>query len=1319
MAVKNAKTPKAVLNIIRPHLGKELAKAPSMSRYGHNLVGSRVLGARSYIKPEKGVAGGVTVYGDETRLGKLFRREAAEQTGGAVVLDTADPHTTIDNVLQLLDTLGAEQKEIDNVVEGLMLRGHTHGGVQQAVGRINTITKRRLVEIGYDADDVDVMMEPILSRQLIAHQYNTDVMGNPMARMDEGYWLVPDGQGGHTPVYKPNAAHEAQFSHRTMVLPSIREYRQVTSKARTFLEQNRIRRSSGEYVPIGFNQVEHEKNLMTYLRYRMDQGMSAWRNMALLRIGWPLRVLPDEAARIMASGYGSMFTDASHYVAAVIRGDMTGRTGDSITDWVGMHGGYGTGGFSRGVQPSVTGGTIPNAPRDIDEAVRLSNRQWVIEPLYLGDGSLNPAGVEGLVDNLITLHAAQSTTLIIDHGVDGALEILYPAGGGPSALLREIAKDAADDNLWASATKSRAAARKALEKAEAQIARFSGGDFYYKQLAPDGSSTGKWLNRKGQPVETYEMVEDGQGGMRQLTGPDLDGLLRAREIPGRSKARTVEAKRRMLMEADGNPWELTEMGPDASTFVTDLGSPRVHGFIARGEDPGQIIDVAPIVDGRTEGWVFHGSLDTDIDGNIVSGGLTHDLEQAVGHSWHWDDGTEGVVLAYRIEDLPEPIQQALARGDVSQYYGPGHEWIDISELDETLDVEEAAGRMLQGYLDGEEYRHLQPPVFSDETPRHTLELTTVEAEEALERGSLFAPETPRKMVEPSMSQRKLLNLRKQIPELYDETHALPDTAPRAVKGADPTKFGQETVNQLFWLLGGQPTQRFLRQPFFATRWTDEMARLYLWATPETRKGIRALAEQNGLAKQLDLYINRQLKNRGMKSVPERGTIRLTVDEADEMSRYVALDHVRELLYDLTKSNNFWDSMRLITPFGEAWWEVISRWANLFNPMGEIGGVVQGGQAIRNIRRPWQVGNASQEQGWFDEDEFGNEVWNVPLPWGDYEKGGMRMAAQLDPSSLFFVDPSNPRSSWAPSVGPVGQFPGAVIDPILPEPLRRISRGALYGKFQPPDTSSLGRTVSSLVPTVYRRIIEQLSDGEFRGELASTTHQVYNGLCGSGDPTYNCNTYAGSSAAAKEAKRVGGQLGWLRVLNAAVLPGQPQYRSQVDLLHGDTDQDRWDEILKSDDQEFWVNTGVLQEEYRVATDLFGNDNDAWSYIFNRYGVDALDFMPSTRQVIPTAMTEEAYNHVRNNPAITEWARFTQMAFAPAVGSDLYQTAFREALAAGRRERLSVDQMAELQSVAKGSLAMDRLEQMYEQAVAAIEANGELQGLPAAAHVPSVR
>jgi hypothetical protein len=212
-AVKNIDDPARVYKVLEPELGVRSPLAPKLP-FRYTSTGSKVLGARVTLDKTKGAAGGAAVYADETRLGKLFRREAAEQTGGSVVLDPNDIDGSIHSARQLMDTIGATKQETDRVLDVLMNSKDRWTGVKRAVTQINIATRRRLIEVGYDAVDADEIMRQLTEVQMRNHLYNTDLVGNHMANMDEGYLMIPDGKGGETVLYKPNAVTHDSRSRR-------------------------------------------------------------------------------------------------------------------------------------------------------------------------------------------------------------------------------------------------------------------------------------------------------------------------------------------------------------------------------------------------------------------------------------------------------------------------------------------------------------------------------------------------------------------------------------------------------------------------------------------------------------------------------------------------------------------------------------------------------------------------------------------------------------------------------------------------------------------------------------------------------------------------------------------------------------------------------------------------------------------------------------------------------------------------------------------------------------------------------------------------
>jgi hypothetical protein len=155
--------PEKVLKAIRPHLGAGKATAPRVP-LRFRKAGDKLLGARSHLIPEQGVAGGTVVYQDETLLGRTIRREAAESTGNVVTLDPDDIEESIRGARSWMDTIGASRQDTDEVLEILMRnQGGSQVTVTLAANRMQKALRGRLVELGYDADDVNHIMRQFLA----------------------------------------------------------------------------------------------------------------------------------------------------------------------------------------------------------------------------------------------------------------------------------------------------------------------------------------------------------------------------------------------------------------------------------------------------------------------------------------------------------------------------------------------------------------------------------------------------------------------------------------------------------------------------------------------------------------------------------------------------------------------------------------------------------------------------------------------------------------------------------------------------------------------------------------------------------------------------------------------------------------------------------------------------------------------------------------------------------------------------------------------------------------------------------------------------
>ena len=62
---------------------------------------------------------------------------------------------------------------------------------------------------------------------------------------------------------------------------------------------------------------------------------------------------------------------------------------------------------------------------------------------------------------------------------------------------------------------------------------------------------------------------------------------------------------------------------------------------------------------------------------------------------------------------------------------------------------------------------------------------------------------------------------------------------------------------------------------------------------------------------------------------------VTIEELDDYAKYVAVNNMKELLYDASSRSNLQDALRIIMPFAPAWKEVIGTYAGFLkkNPIG--------------------------------------------------------------------------------------------------------------------------------------------------------------------------------------------------------------------------------------------------------------------------------------------------------------------------------------------------------------------------------------------------
>ncbi|MCP4222188.1 MAG: hypothetical protein GY773_02460, partial [Actinomycetia bacterium] len=265
---------------------------------------------------------------------------------------------------------------------------------------------------------------------------------------------------------------------------------------------------------------------------------------------------------------------------------------------------------------------------------------------------------------------------------------------------------------------------------------------------------------------------------------------------------------------------------------------------------------------------------------------------------------------------------------------------------------------------------------------------------------------------------------------------------------------------------------------------------------------------------------------------------LTLVEADMVAKGHALDHTQDLLFDLSRRNQFFDAQRLIFPFGDAWAEVLTRWAMLTRNNPNV------------IRRAEQGLQAGRDAGWFWEDPTnGDEMFTVPLSsWVNRGFAGVDIpfTGRLKGLSL--------ATEILPGIGPTAQISLSAVFPDGAD--WDWARDVVFPYGQPDtDQHPLHVFYDSFIPTGVARVASSrfpITDAEKR-ELATATSRSFDHLISTGDYDIYNSDPAIASAEFQRAFEDGRRSGQMMVLTRGVgnftLPTAPAPDWNIETLTG--------------------------------------------------------------------------------------------------------------------------------------------------------------------------
>jgi hypothetical protein len=462
-----------------------------------------------------------------------------------------------------------------------------------------------------------------------------------------------------------------------------------------------------------------------------------------------------------------------------------------------------------------------------------------------------------------------------------------------------------------------------------------------------------------------------------------------------------------------------------------------------------------------------------------------------------------------------------------------------------------------------------------------------------------------------------------------------DIAPGTVKGQlthgerGVEHYWDQATQFMFSKLMGERTNNLSRSPSFRQFYYQRLEELAPFmdeaAHADAIKGMRAA----GLGDVADR----------VAGITARGD--LTLERADFVAKGFGLDSTRDLLYDMTERGQFFDAARLIFPFGEAWKELVTRWAKLGveNPAAPR----RAQQIVTGARQDDSdllFGN-KPGQGFFYENEYGEEVfgypfadliseklWGVPVPLTGRVAGLSLMTEVL------------------PGVGPVGQVPAGAFMPDAPE--WDWARDVLF-PFGEPDT---------LVPLPAWLKKAGQATGILRDEKAwnGTVMDVARYLGSTGD--YDTSDVDGVQKLLEDARE---KAPWLHALRAGAQFFAPTAPSP-----------EW--VAKDKNGDILVAQKLIEEFHELQEEDY---QTAVERMLDRYGENiGLLLQGKTAEVTPAApVSKEGADWERANKGVVSRHSNVYGFFAPQ-GGDLDLTVYNRRKDAGDRQELTPEQYVRL-------------------------------------------
>lgn len=405
---------------------------------------------------------------------------------------------------------------------------------------------------------------------------------------------------------------------------------------------------------------------------------------------------------------------------------------------------------------------------------------------------------------------------------------------------------------------------------------------------------------------------------------------------------------------------------------------------------------------------------------------------------------------------------------------------------------------------------------------------------------------------------------------------------------------------------------------------------------------------------------------------------LNADDIDLLAKGYAIDDTKTLLYDLSERSQITDIMRILVPFGEAWKEVLTRWAKLATIQGP-GGIPLPGKAVRRAQQVITGARGTdfgalmgagedpltgKDRGFFYENEFGEEVYTYPgSEWLTSALTGVPvpLTGRVQGLNMF--------GNILPGLGPVAQIPAAWY--LQDKPGYEWWREMLLpfgapGAEETQDIFSIREYLPAYLKTAVDWIANSGDDRIYNSSVMYAATYLYS-TGEYGDTTDE------QTRLLEDAKDAARDLYKVRAFGQFILPSSPTFSWVTKSENGDLLNTR---ILA---QEFYE---LQQEDYDTAVEKF----------LDMYGPDAIGaIVPHSRNIISAVPTSlEGAQWVAQHKDIRTKYNLVYGFFAPE--GEFHYPTFARNYVTGARESISPREWLNLRDTMMGNYHFQRAKAM---------------------------